>query len=130
MLWKVLLEDRPMHLICPNCDDVFDTKNITRFSLFNCKKCGYHVRGIHCEPSRKWLAFDWVNPFSTASFDNWDHTACPFCGVMLRIYYSQDHTGFDGPSVCKACTRNLPTWESDHADGGPYHVQESWNRAS
>ena len=114
-----------MHLKCPKnaCQHIFDTKDRTRFSLFKCEKCGFVFRGIHANPARRYYLFDWVNPFSTACFHNWDHTACPHCGVMLRINYSHEHTGFDGPSVCKACTRDLPTWESDHADGAVYSAR-------
>ena len=106
-------------------------KRICKVSIYQHHGCwwiyyrdhGKSVRGNPAYPARRYYLLDWLNPFSTACFHNWDHTACPHCGVMLRINYSYEHNGFDGPSVCKACTRDLPTWESDHADGGVYSAR-------
>ena len=109
-----------MHVKCPWCETIKNTGDWSRFKVFECDGCHRCFRGLHAEPARRWLLADWLNPFNVESFANWDHTACPNCGVMMRIYYSQTHTGFDNPSVCKACTREVPTWQSDCAPDGLY----------
>lgn len=109
-----------MHVKCPYCQGVVNTGEWTRFKVFECPHCEFNFRGLHATPSRRWLLWDWLNPFSVACFDNWDHTACPSCGWMIRIYRSDEHTGFDNPSTCSSCCRGLPTWEDDNGPRGIY----------
>jgi len=121
LVGRFLIKEAGTHLKCPSCQGVLCTKDYSRFEVFDCPHCTCQFRGVHAEVSRRWLLIDWMNPFTAASFTNWDHTACPHCGIMVKLYFSWTHTGFDTPDTCRSCCNDLPTWEDDNGPKGIYN---------
>lgn len=125
-----------MHISCPRCDTVINAKDYNLFNVWECKKCQWRFRGVHAnQPHFRNLLNSFIAPVYTNSLVA-DLANCPHCGSLVDLNWIGVHTksprnfghlrhiGYNGPYVCKRCTRNLP-W--DYPSQYSW-VAEEWNK--
>lgn len=96
---------------CPKCNVQNDLYG-SRFNIFSCKSCGFRFRAIYAKINKIWHGLQVIWDV-TKSADELS-TTCPFCHKTVFCYGRW-------PTVCSACTRDLPLDEPENNSGATNH---------